>query len=47
MARFKTAKVDFRVTAAIFGDSENVVGRYVEADIVEPAVEATLECVAK
>ncbi len=47
MARVKTAEVDFRVAAAILGDGENVVGRYVETDIVEPTVEAVAECISK
>ncbi len=47
MARVETSEIDFRIAAAILGDSEDIVGRHIEADIVEPAVEAASECISE
>lgn len=43
----KTPKADFRVTALILRDGEEVVARHIEADVLKPAVEAVAECLSE
>ena len=47
MSGGKAPKADFRVTALILRDGEEVVARHVETDVLKPAVEAVAECISE
>ena len=44
---FESAKIDFRIAALVACNGEYVVCTYVEADVVEPAVETVAERIAQ
>ena len=47
MTGSEAVEADLGIASFVVGDGENVVGRYINADIVEPAVEAVAESVTQ